>query len=157
MRFGTSRYFLINLMYFLITSAVSPALELRSMYTYCAIEEKRNHFIVGEQVLLPLLLLLLLLLLVVVVLLLLLLVVVLLLLLLLTPIAAAAAATTTTTTAGAGIAWYIDPLRAGRPGDRIPVGDEIFPACPDRPWGAPRPLYCGYRLLPGDKAAWAWR
>jgi hypothetical protein len=51
---------------------------------------------------------------------------------------------------------YSDSLRAGRPGDGIPVGDEIFPACPDRPWGAPNLLYSGYQLFPGGKAAAAW-
>jgi len=44
-------------------------------------------------------------------------------------------------------------LRAGRSGDRIPVGGEIFLTCPDRPWGPPSPLYNGYRVsFPGVKS-----
>ena len=35
--------------------------------------------------------------------------------------------------------------------DRIPVGDEIFRPCPDRPWGPPSLLYNGYRVFPGGK------
>ena len=42
-------------------------------------------------------------------------------------------------------------LRAGRSGDRILVGGEIFGACPDRPWGPPSLLYNGYRVFPGGK------
>jgi len=42
-------------------------------------------------------------------------------------------------------------LRAGRSGDRIPVGGEIFHTCPDRPWGPPSLLYNGYRVFPGGK------
>jgi hypothetical protein len=34
-----------------------------------------------------------------------------------------------------------------------PGGGEIFRTHPDRPWGPPRPLYNGYRVFPGDKAA----
>jgi hypothetical protein len=41
-------------------------------------------------------------------------------------------------------------LRAGRSGDRIPVGAK-FSACPDRPWGPPSLLYNGYRVFPGGK------
>ena len=44
-----------------------------------------------------------------------------------------------------------DWLRAGRFGDRIPVGGEIFRTCPDRPWGPPSLLYNGYRVFPGGK------
>jgi len=40
---------------------------------------------------------------------------------------------------------------AGRSGDRIPVGGEIFRNCSDRPWGPPSPLYNGYRVFPGGK------
>ena len=46
---------------------------------------------------------------------------------------------------------YSDWLRAGRSGDRIPVGGEIFRTCPDRPWGPPSLLYNGYRVFPGGK------
>jgi len=42
-------------------------------------------------------------------------------------------------------------LRAGRSGDRIPVGDEIFRTCPDRLWGPLSLLYNGYRVFPGGK------
>jgi hypothetical protein len=44
-----------------------------------------------------------------------------------------------------------DWLRAGRSGDRIPMGGEIFRTCPDRPWGPPILLYNGYRVFPGGK------
>ena len=37
-------------------------------------------------------------------------------------------------------------LRAGRSGDRIPVGGEIFRVRPDRPWGPSSLLYNGYRV-----------
>jgi hypothetical protein len=40
---------------------------------------------------------------------------------------------------------------AGRSGDRIPVGGEIFRNCPDRPWGPHSLLYNGYRVFPGGK------
>ena len=43
------------------------------------------------------------------------------------------------------------------PGDRNPVGGEIFRTCPDRPCGLPSLLYNGYRVFPGVKAAGAWR
>ena len=46
---------------------------------------------------------------------------------------------------------YSDWLWAGRSGDRIPVGGEIFRTCPDRPWGQPSLLYNGYRVFPGGK------
>ena len=46
---------------------------------------------------------------------------------------------------------YSDWLRAGRSGDRIPVGGEIFRTCPYRPWGPPSLMYNGYRVFPGGK------
>jgi len=53
---------------------------------------------------------------------------------------------------GPGSSVGIAPeLRAGRSGDRIPVGVEIFRTCPDRPWGPPSLLYNGYRVFPGGK------
>jgi len=48
-------------------------------------------------------------------------------------------------------------LRAWWSGDWIPVGGEIFRTRPGRPWGPPNPLYNGYRVFPGCKAAGAWR
>jgi hypothetical protein len=36
-------------------------------------------------------------------------------------------------------------------------GGEIFRTRPDQPWGPPSPLYNGYRVFPGGKAAGAWR
>jgi hypothetical protein len=59
--------------------------------------------------------------------------------------------------------WYLPPLptsgdslRAGRSGDRIPVGGEIFCTHPDRFWGSPSLPYNGYRVsfLGGGRA---WR
>ena len=41
-------------------------------------------------------------------------------------------------------------LRAGRSGDRIPVGAR-FSARPDRPWGPPSLLHNGYQVFPGGK------
>ena len=43
---------------------------------------------------------------------------------------------------------YSDWLRAGRSGDRIPVGARFFRTCSDRPWGPPSPLYNVYRRYP---------
>ena len=43
------------------------------------------------------------------------------------------------------------PLRAGRSGDRIPVGGEIFRTRSDRPCGLPSLLYNGYRVFAGVK------
>ena len=52
---------------------------------------------------------------------------------------------------------YSNSLRSGRSGDRIPVGGEIFRARPDLPWGPTSLLHNGYRVIPGCKAAGAWR
>jgi hypothetical protein len=41
---------------------------------------------------------------------------------------------------------YSDWLRAGQPGDRIPVGGAIFSTLPDWLWGPPSLLYNGYRV-----------
>jgi hypothetical protein len=38
-----------------------------------------------------------------------------------------------------------------------PGGGEILRTRPDRPWGPPSLLYNRYRVIPGDKAAGAWR
>ena len=47
---------------------------------------------------------------------------------------------------------YGDSVRAGRSGDRIPVGGEIYHTRPDWPWGSPSLLYNGYRVcFPGVK------
>ena len=54
------------------------------------------------------------------------------------------------------LSLYSDSLRAGRSGDTIPVGREVFRTRPDRPWGPPSLLYNGYRVFPGGKAARAW-
>ena len=48
-----------------------------------------------------------------------------------------------------------DSLRAGRSGDQIPVGGEIFRSRPDRPSEPTSLLYNGYRVFPGGKAAGA--
>jgi hypothetical protein len=59
-----------------------------------------------------------------------------------------------------GLGWssrYSDLLRPGRSGDRILLRDEIFRTRLDRPWGPDSLLYNGYRVLPGGKAAGAWR
>jgi hypothetical protein len=52
---------------------------------------------------------------------------------------------------------YCSSLRAGRSGDRIPVGGEKFRTLPDRLCGPPSLVYKGYRVFPGGKAAGAWR
>jgi hypothetical protein len=51
---------------------------------------------------------------------------------------------------------YSDSLRAGRSGDRIPVGGEIFPTRSERPWNPPSLPYNVYRDFPGVKAAGTW-
>ena len=35
--------------------------------------------------------------------------------------------------------------------------EDIFCTRPDWPWGTPSTLYNGYRGIPGDKVAGAWR
>ena len=55
------------------------------------------------------------------------------------------------------LSQFGDSLRAGRFGDRIPVGGVIFRTCPDRPWNPPSLLYNGYRVFSGGKAAEKWR
>jgi len=49
------------------------------------------------------------------------------------------------------LCWYSDWLQAGRSGDRIPVGVEIFRTCPDWLWGPHSLLYNGYRVFPRGK------
>jgi hypothetical protein len=51
-----------------------------------------------------------------------------------------------------------DLLRAGRSGERIPVGEggEIFCPHPDQPWGPPSLLYRGYCLFLEGKAVGVW-
>jgi hypothetical protein len=46
---------------------------------------------------------------------------------------------------------YSNSLRAGRYGDRIPLGSENFRTRPYRSWGPPSLLYNGYRLFCGGK------
>jgi len=41
--------------------------------------------------------------------------------------------------------------RAGRSGERIPVGGEIFLTSLDQSWGPPSLLYNGHRVFPGGK------
>ena len=38
-----------------------------------------------------------------------------------------------------------------------PGGGEIFSTRPDRAWGPPSLLYDAYQVIPGGKAAGAWR
>ena len=48
---------------------------------------------------------------------------------------------------------YSESLRNGRSRHRIQMGDQIFRARPDRPWGLPNLLYNGCQGFPGCKAA----
>ena len=48
---------------------------------------------------------------------------------------------------------YSDSLRAGRSGDRIPVGGESFRRYPDRLRGPPSHLCNGYLVFPGGKGS----
>jgi len=50
-----------------------------------------------------------------------------------------------------------DFLLAGRSGDRIPVGKNIFPLRPELLWGPPILPQKGYRVIPESKAAGAWQ
>ena len=55
---------------------------------------------------------------------------------------------TVKSTGGPGsVAGYSDWRRAGRPGDRILVGGEIFHICPDRSWLPPSLLYNRHRVF----------
>jgi hypothetical protein len=47
-------------------------------------------------------------------------------------------------------------LRAGRSGDRIPVGARFFAHVQTGPGAPPSLLYNGYRVFPGGKEAGAW-
>jgi hypothetical protein len=55
------------------------------------------------------------------------------------------------------VGWYSDWLRTERPGDRIPVGGDFSTPVQTGPGSHPASLYNGYRVLPGGKAAGAWR
>jgi hypothetical protein len=58
-----------------------------------------------------------------------------------------------TTFSWGGIATcYELEVRGSNPG-----GGEILSTRPERPWGLSSLLYNGYRVIPGDKAAGAWR
>jgi hypothetical protein len=49
------------------------------------------------------------------------------------------------------------PGRAGRSGDRIPVGGEIFRTCPERLSSPPSHVYKECRVIAESKATEAWR
>jgi len=56
------------------------------------------------------------------------------------------------------LSTFMDSLRTGWPGDRIPVVGEIFLTRPDQPWGPPSLLCNGYWVIPGgSKTAGAGR
>jgi len=53
---------------------------------------------------------------------------------------------------------YSESLRAGRSGDRIPTGEEIFFTRPDRPRNLPSLSYNAHWVyFSGGQAAGAWR
>jgi hypothetical protein len=51
---------------------------------------------------------------------------------------------------------YLSIIRAGRSGDRIPVGARFFAHVQTSPGAPPSLLYNGYRVFSGGKAAGAW-
>ena len=58
---------------------------------------------------------------------------------------------------GPSVSRYSDSLLAGRSGDRIPVGVEVFRTRPDWSWGPPSLLYNAEEVFPGCKEAGVWR
>jgi hypothetical protein len=54
------------------------------------------------------------------------------------------------------VSRYSDSLLAGRPGDRIPLGDEFLLYITDRVCGPASLLYKRNRMNPGSQAAGAW-
>jgi hypothetical protein len=57
-----------------------------------------------------------------------------------------------------GLGWlsrYRDWLRAGKPGDRMTVGEKF--SAPVRTDPGARVLYIGYRVFPGGKTTGPWR
>ena len=54
------------------------------------------------------------------------------------------------------LSQYSDMLRAGRCGDRIPVGGEIFRKRPKQPWSPHSLLYNRHRVIPGGVKRWGF-